>query len=267
MDTIDSVITNQVINKKPFPEALHESLLTHKIITDSRVKQCGEYYSTERGFFKQRIQCGNIKQCPICRTRVAPNRIQEFIDEQEVCLYQNGSLYMLTGTLRHRKSDSLKYLQNKLSTSVKRLKNQGRWREIQASKIIPTRTVFETVYGKENGFHPHVMMIYGSNNPEINQTKIRDALNPYWFKYTGANLDVTKLDGVSSYPFKDWDYDLKSIFQKMNEDMRKRFDKPTLETMLVAYDHLPQVTPSLPLPTVTKVLKSIYKNLSYYLGR
>ena len=52
--------------EKPFVDALHASLVSHKIITDKRVIECGEYYSWER-YVKRRKQCGIIKKCPICK--------------------------------------------------------------------------------------------------------------------------------------------------------------------------------------------------------
>ena len=76
-----------------FIDALHESLVNHKIITNPRVIKCGTYYSKERGYFRYRIKCGNIKECPRCRTRVLDFKRQEMLTEQEECLNAGGSLY------------------------------------------------------------------------------------------------------------------------------------------------------------------------------
>ena len=107
-----------------FVDALHESLVTHKIITNPRVIQCGTYYSRERGHFTYRVRCGNIKECPRCRTEELAKRRLEILSAQEECLREEGSIFMITGTLKHRKTDSLRFLQKKLGDSVKRLKNQ-----------------------------------------------------------------------------------------------------------------------------------------------
>ena len=55
--------------EKQFVDILHESLINHRVITDPRVIQCGKYYSKERGYFRYRIKCGNIKECPRCREK------------------------------------------------------------------------------------------------------------------------------------------------------------------------------------------------------
>ena len=101
-----------------FVDALHESLVNHKIITNPRVIQCGAYYSKERGYFRFRKQCETIKECPRCRSRLLGFKRQEMLTEQEECLSAGGSLFIITGTLRHRKTDKLNYLQNKLNASV-----------------------------------------------------------------------------------------------------------------------------------------------------
>ena len=160
-----------------FVDALHESLVTHKIITNPRVIQCGTYYSRERGHFTYRVRCGNIKECPRCRTEELAKRRLEILSAQEECLREEGSIFMITGTLKHRKTDSLRFLQKKLSDSVKRLKNQYGWRQIMKRKIMPTKTVYETTYTLKSGYHPHTHMLIGLNQKGINKTQIHKALN------------------------------------------------------------------------------------------
>ena len=266
---IETLIQNQEIDGKPFTEALHQSLIQHQIITHPEILKCGTYYTKER-WDHYRKQCGNIKQCPICRTREIHGLINQFKEEQEQCFMDGGSLYMITGTLRHKNTDSLKFLQSKLEKSIKNLKNQGEWRKLQKQKNIPTRTIFETVYGEENGYHPHVMFMYGTKNPELNKSNIHSSLNRYWFKETAANLHVKEFEDPTDYPLKEKKYDLKSILEKlseMNEELKDRFDKPTIETMLVCHDYLPEITPPLSLPKTVKVLKELFRNLPYYLIR
>ena len=152
--------TKETGKEKPFVEALHESLVTHSIITNPRVTKCGTYYSKERGYFRYRVKCGNIKECPICRTREGNLKRYELLTEQEECLNTGGSLFIITGTLRHRKTDSLRFLQGKLSDAVKKLKNQYGWRQIMKGKSMSTKTVYETTYTNKHGFHPHVHILF-----------------------------------------------------------------------------------------------------------
>ena len=261
--------TKETGNEILFVDALHESLVNHKIITNPRVIQCGAYYSKERGYFRFRKQCETIKECPRCRSRLLGFKRQEMLTEQEECLREGGSLFIITGTLRHRKSDSLRFLQGKLSDSVKRLKNQYGWRQIMKGKSMPTKTVYETTYSLKHGFHPHVHMLIGLNQDGINKTQIHKALNNNWRNYTGANLDVTNVDptvyvgGKEEYPEK-----LESIFRHQKQEMETNFTRPRLETILVSYDQIPEYqNPSLPRETIVKILKEMNQNQSYYFGR
>ena len=267
--------TPETGKENPFVEALHESLVNHKIITNPRVIQCGAYYSKERGYFRYRKQCGNIKECPRCRTRVGDFKRQEMLTEQEECLSAGGSLYLITGTLKHRKTDSLRFLQGKLSDAVKKLKNQYGWRKIMKGKSMSTKTVYETTHSLKHGFHPHAHMLVGLNQDGINKTQIHKALNNNWRNYTGANLDVTNVEtptvyvgGKEEYPEK-----LLEIFRKQKQEMQfnlkdKQFPRSRLETMLVSYDQIPEYqNPSLPRETIVKILKEMNQNQSYYFGR
>ena len=258
-----------------FVDALHESLVANKIITNPRVIQCGTYYSRERGYFKYRVKCGNIKECPRCRTENLAQRRQEMLTEQEDCLNEGGSLFLVTGTLRHRKTDKLEYLQDKLNASVKKLKNQYGWRKIMKSKSMSTKTVYETTYTNKHGFHPHVHMLIGLNEDGINKSKIHSALNNNWRNYTGANLNVTDIDkptvytgGKQEYPEK-----LLEVFRQQKREMEfrlkdKHFTRSRLETLLMYHEQIPDYeNPTMPREQIVKILREMNKNLSYYFGR
>ena len=252
-----------------FVDALHESLVNHKIITNPRVIQCGTYYSKERGYFRYRIKCGNIKECPRCRDRTLDFKRHQMLKTQEECLSSGGSLFIITGTLKHKKTDSLRYLQKKLRTAVSKLKNQKGWRKFQKQTTHPTRTVYETTYSQENGYHPHVHMMFHANNQIITQTELRETLNDYWRTYTGANLDVTKVDeptvyvgGKSYYPES-----LDDLFKQQKDVMKKNFAKEELEIELVMTDSDPHYEPPLSVESILTAVKEINQNQSYYKER
>ena len=71
--------------EKQFVDILHESLINHRVITDPRVIQCGTYYSKERGYFRYRIKCGNIKECPRCREEL-DSKTQMLQDKRNVSI-------------------------------------------------------------------------------------------------------------------------------------------------------------------------------------
>ena len=255
--------------EKQFVDILHESLINHRVITDPRVIQCGKYYSKERGYFRYRIKCGNIKECPRCRERILSFRRSQMLQRQEECINQGGSLFIITGTLKHKRTDLLKFLQDKLITAVKKLKNQKGWRKFQKQTTHPTRTVYETTYSEENGYHPHVHMMFHANNQIITQTELRETLNEYWRTYTGANLDVTKVDeptvyvgGKSYYPES-----LEDLFKQQKDVMKKNFAKEELEIELVMTDSDPHYEPPLSVESILTAVKEINQNQSYYKER
>ena len=255
--------------EKPFVDILHESLVNHKIITDPRVIQCGTYYSKEGGYFRYRIKCGNIKECPRCRERTLSFRRSQMLQRQEECINQGGSLFIITGTLKHKRTDLLKFLQDKLITAVKKLKNQKGWRKFQKQTTHPTRTVYETTYSEENGYHPHVHMMFHANNQIIKKTHIRESLLPYWRNYTGGNLDVRKVDAPNTYVGGKSYYpeSLDDLFKQQKDVMKKNFAKEELEIELVMTDSDPHYEPPLSVESILTAVRDINQYQSYYKER
>ena len=255
--------------EKQFVDILHESLINHKVITDPRVIQCGTYYSKERSYFRYRIKCGNIKECPRCRERTLSFRRSQMLQRQEECINQGGSLFIITGTLKHKRTDLLKFLQDKLITAVKKLKNQKGWRKFNTQTTHPTRTVYETTYSEENGYHPHVHMMFHANNQIIKKTHIRESLLPYWRNYTGGNLDVRKVDALNTYVGGKRYYpeSLDDLFKQQKDVMKKNFAKEELEIELVMTDSDPHYEPPLSVESILTAVKEINQNQSYYKER
>ena len=251
--------------EKSFVEHLHASLVKHGVITDKRVIECGEYYSWER-YVKHRKQCGIIKQCPICKERTADFKRHEMLKTEEECLNAGGQLFLITGTIKNKKSDSLGFLQKKLSDSVSKLKNRYWWRKLQKQSFLPTKTVYETTYSEENGFHPHVHMMFYADNQNINKTEIRNALSPVWRNLTNANLDVTKMDNVNTYAGGKRYYpeSLDEVLKQQKDMMKKNFAKEELEIELVKTDSIPDYEPVISVEGILRTLKEMQDNQSYY---
>ena len=269
----NTIETEKRKKEVPIAELVHKSLVAHGIITNPRVVKCGTYYSWER-YTKRRVRCGRVKECPMCNERTADLKRHEILKKQEECLKDGGSLFLVTLTMTHKKTDSMKYLQDKLSDSVRKLKNQHGWRKIREQSFMPPRTVYECTYSEKNGFHPHVHMLFFIKNQQLTKTKIRETLSPYWNNYTGANLDVSNVDNPNiyinkkEYPYVNLD-ELESTIGKMNRDMQERFKKSELESMIVCHDNFPDYEPPPPLTVegILKGVKEIRENQSYYKER
>ena len=261
-------IGNTIKTEKPFVEHLHESLVKHGVITNPRVVKCGTYYSWER-YIKHRIQCGKIKECPICRERVADYKRHQMLKTQEECLKDGGSLFLITGTVKHKKSDSLKFSQNTLRTAVRKLKKQKGWRKLLEQSSHPTRTVFECTYSEKNGYHPHVHMMFFADNQIIKKTQIRNTLSHYWNNYTGANLDVTKIDQPTPYVGGKRYYpeSIDEILKKQKDEMKEHFAKEELEIELVKIDNIPDYEPVISVEGILRTLHEMKENQSYYKER
>ena len=268
----NTIETEKRKKEVPFVELVHKSLVAHGIITNPRVIKCGTYYSWER-YTKRRVRCGRVKECPMCYERTADLKRYEILQKQEECLKGGGSLFLVTATVPHKKTDSMKYLQDKLSNSVRRLKNEHGWRKIREQSFMPPRTVYECTYSEKNGFHPHVHMLFFMKNQRLTKTKIRETLSPYWNNYTGANLDVGNVDNPTTYINKkeyDW-VDVDDVYKSLGDLKRKtkkHFKKNELEAMVVCHDNIPDYTPPpLTVESILKGVKEMRENQSYYKER
>ena len=112
-------------------------------------------------------------------------------------------------------------------------------------------------------------MMFHANNQIFTQTELRETLNEYWRTYTGANLDVTKVDeptvyvgGKSYYPES-----LDDLFKQQKDVMKKNFAKEELEIELVMTDSDPHYEPPLTVESILTAVKEINQNQSYYKER
>ena len=100
--------------------------------------------------------CGSVWVCPCCSARILAKRGNEVEKGVETWTQAGGSVFMLTLTHSHKRTDNLvlkmKLLQKALSRffgdrSMKAIFNQfGKVGQIKA---------LETTYSESNGFHPH----------------------------------------------------------------------------------------------------------------
>ena len=278
----NTIETEKRKREVPIAELVHKSLVAHGIITNPRVVKCGTYYSWER-HIKRRVRCGRVKECPMCYERTADLKRHEILKKQEECLKDGGSLFLVTLTMTHKKTDRLKYLQDKLSDSVRKLKNQHGWRKIREQSFMPPRTIYEVTYSEKNGFHPHVHMVFFQKNLQLTKTKIRETLSPYWNNYTGGNVDVGNVDNPTTYiNKKEYDWVNVDDLQKSLGDLKRKtknhfkkseleghFKKSELEGMVVCHDNIPDYKPPPPLTieSILKGAKEIRENQSYYKER
>ena len=113
-------------------------------------------------------------------------------------------------------------------------------------------------------------MMYFADNQIIKKTTIRETLNPYWKNYTGANLDVTKIDSPTPYVGgkKEYPESLESMLKEQKDMMRKHFTKPELEIELVKVDNLPDYEPPISIEELVRVAKEmqdiVYSEIEKY---
>ena len=100
--------------------------------------------------------CGSVWLCPVCAQRIAYER-SLMLKQANQAGYK---MVLVTATLQHSRTDSLKELLKALKSALKALKS-GRWWQGFREKygVVAYVSSFEITYGV-NGWHPHCHMLF-----------------------------------------------------------------------------------------------------------
>ena len=227
---------------RDYISSLHQVLVKNEIIINPKVLKCGQYLSKKKGYLRQRIQCDKIKLCPRCKYRSAPERIQKIISEQKKCLDSEKNLFSVSISNKYENVDSLSIQVQKSRKSIAKFKNSRKWRGIRERTIA---TVFETTFGKKNGYYHHCYMII-STTSNVTKTKVEESFIPYWRKETGTYPNIIQLDEPTMF-FEKIDPKINSLIDNPNDEVEQTFSKDELEGILHSYE-----TDKLPEHPITK---------------
>lgn len=122
-----------------------------------RIKPEVEVFRTpEQQTFYGGLQiCGSVWTCPICSAKISERRKKELTTAVNIWKKDEGQVFLLTQTIRHKKTDSLPFLLEGLSKARRLFKNRKTFKNW--SKEIG---LFGSVYALEvthgsNGWHVH----------------------------------------------------------------------------------------------------------------
>lgn len=104
--------------------------------------------------------CSSVWHCPVCAAKVTERRRVEVREGIDAWVATGGDIALVTFTVRHRASDSLRGLVAGLMRSLRRVssgKAGGQLRSLYG--VIGMIRSVEVTYGEDNGWHPHIHML------------------------------------------------------------------------------------------------------------
>jgi hypothetical protein len=104
------------------------------------------------------LRCGSVWLCPTCSATIRTHRQMELNAAALAHSNNGGHIGMLTLTVRHSRTDTLRTLQDALSAAWKSLQQSEQWRAIRGV-LVGTIAAKEVTYGQANGWHPHLHVL------------------------------------------------------------------------------------------------------------
>lgn len=138
-----------------------------------------------RAYFRQVITCANASLCPVCAPRIRAKRTEEIgkaFDQWKKADSEN-TIYMITLTFQHQKTDSLSVIMENLKNASKSF--WGHWSVKNAFKsagMVGRITAFEITYGS-NGWHPHYHIVVFCKRSQFNV----DGFKKQWLQALGRS--------------------------------------------------------------------------------
>lgn len=136
--------------------------------TLSRVRACGHYavgnmvslrVGETGADYGRLMTCGSVWACPVCSARILFERTRDVATAIDVWEGRRGRLAMVTLTVRHKRSDSLKDVWALVGKAWGRVTSGKRWATVKADLGLAgwLRTT-EVTHG-ENGWHVHLHVL------------------------------------------------------------------------------------------------------------
>lgn len=135
-----------------------------KIVSRHVLKDCGHVINLAvalkrsrndgKSYFGGLSTCSNVWCCPVCSAKIShyrSNQLQSLVDWAK---RKNYTVSILTLTMRHNRSQSLKHLWNAITNSFSRVQQSQGFKNFRKDKLIGYVKATEVTYG-ENGWHVH----------------------------------------------------------------------------------------------------------------
>ncbi|ATA90915.1 hypothetical protein CGC56_01250 [Capnocytophaga canimorsus] len=193
---------------------------------------------SQKVYYSGLMKCGSVWRCPVCSFKITQRRQLEvfelsnkWLNLHEKTTGKKGRLSFITLTLRHSKSDLLEVLLKRLSEEFRKFQKTSVYKRIEEENNIRgfVKTL-EIKYSFENGWHPHLHLLYFHTQEETHKfhkefvkawckrKKISASLNAQCAK------DVYTEKGIVDYVTK-WDMskEMTQGHHKINPNENKRF--------------------------------------------
>lgn len=128
-------------------------------------------------------RCGSVWICPVCAKQITEKRRNELktgVDRWKTL--HNGSIYLLTLTFSHNRTQPLKILLLGLRRAMKRFYETTKVRQIFAKLGLRQKIKgLEVTYG-QNGWHPHHHILMLVDHHDLNFRSYQSELSKLWIK-------------------------------------------------------------------------------------
>lgn len=176
-DDYDIPISIYKLSRKKTFDILHEKIknkLVHgrcvyycgnpRIVNNSIPLETNGKSSTISGL----IHCNSIYQCNICQQRILTRRQLEIETINKKHIKSGGSIYLVSLTVKHDKSDSFESLLGSSKTKTGILgayaylisKDKSFKKLLKKYNVKMSCRAFESTWGKTNGFHAHIHSLF-----------------------------------------------------------------------------------------------------------
>jgi hypothetical protein len=164
-------------------------------------------------------RCGSIWGCPVCSPKIREGRRAEIEQAVQVCLAAGGSVWMCSGTVRHKAWQRLAKVFEGLTGAFRKLAGCRAYRRERDSYGLLGNVKAVEVTRGENGWHPHLhILVFFENTPDpATLAKVMGRWAGSWGKWTAEmgvpasqehGLDwrpVTSAQEAAQYVAKDQD--------------------------------------------------------------
>ena len=146
----------QSVAKDLLPNERVKICLRH--ITGDNV-EVRKHLKTDKAFYSGLMVCGSVWMCPVCAAKISERRKNELHKATTAHKVTGGYLAMLTLTIRHKRSDSLKELLEAFNGATSKMMKKKEYHQIRKDMgIIGRVKALEVTHG-QNRWHPHAHIV------------------------------------------------------------------------------------------------------------
>lgn len=128
-------------------------------------KGVGVRHRAESGGFRGIQHCGSVWTCPNCAARIGAHRAQELAAGIDAHLANDGGVVMVTVTVRHKATDSLKKVRRAVVSAWSAATSGCVWKDHREMIGLVGYTRSAEVTHGENGWHLHFHVLWFLDRP------------------------------------------------------------------------------------------------------